>query len=202
MQYQHTKSSHVTDFNQSYAWILYIERRLNINIIIIMIVLNLSRIIMLSIMLTLSWRTVSIKCIEWLLVTYYLKSAEFTEKCFFSIQSQSLCPTLCLNFRKVWAHGSRIGRFLSASMYVILNHSCSTQVRMQGYKLINCRRTKTTSWKIFEWSILWRCLIFICLFVCLFIFIERNTKSLVISKWRSKGIFVKVIQCTSISVSR
>lgn len=80
---------------------------------------------------------------------------------------------------------------------VILNHSCSTQVHMQGYKLINCGRTiKTNSWKIFEWSIFWRC------FVCLFVFIERNTKSLVISKWRSKGIFVKVIQCTSISVSR
>ena len=30
LQYRHTKSSHVTDFNQSHAWIFHSERRLNI----------------------------------------------------------------------------------------------------------------------------------------------------------------------------
>ena len=30
VRYRHTKSSHVTDFNQSHAWIFYSERRLNI----------------------------------------------------------------------------------------------------------------------------------------------------------------------------
>ena len=29
-RYLHTKSSHMTDFNQSHAWIFYSERRLNI----------------------------------------------------------------------------------------------------------------------------------------------------------------------------
>ena len=30
LQYRHTKSSHMTDFNQSYTWIFYSEQRLNI----------------------------------------------------------------------------------------------------------------------------------------------------------------------------
>ena len=35
LRYRHTKSSHVTYFNQSYAWIFYSERRLNIKVALI-----------------------------------------------------------------------------------------------------------------------------------------------------------------------